>query len=159
MTSVLAVGAITVGVALSGRGTVAGLSTYMVASIAAMAVSLIALAFAGSFVIALVCMFALGFTFMGMRAATLTLVQYNVDPSKRGRVAAIYGLVGHSAPAIGALAVGALGDRFGIPLMVGLVGVITAGIAGLALYYRAACAASLEGPAAAAEPTLKRAAE
>jgi predicted MFS family arabinose efflux permease len=52
-----------------------------------------------------------------------TLIQASVEPQMRGRVMALYGMIFRAGPALGAVLMGSLSERFGLrlPLAVGAV--------------------------------------
>ena len=83
------------------------------------------LAFTSNFWLALVFVFVIGFTASAIRVSSMTLLQYSVEPHMRGRVASIYGMITHFGPALGAVMVGFLGDRLGLPLIMGAIGLFT----------------------------------
>ena len=77
-------------------------------------VALLAFAAAPNILLGLVCMFALGFALLACGIANQTLVQHAVDESMRGRVGGLLGIIWRGSPALGALAMGAAADRFGL---------------------------------------------
>src|ERR1051326_4268834 len=52
-----------------------------------------------------------------------TLIQASVEPQMRGRVMALYAMIFRAGPALGALLIGSLSERFGLrlPLAIGAV--------------------------------------
>jgi MFS family permease len=125
MTAILGVGAMLQAALIARRGGVSGLSNYAVQAILWMALAFGTLAYMSNFWLALVCIFVIGFAASATRVSSMTLLQYCVEPNMRGRVASIYGLITHFFPAAGALIVGVLGDRFGLPVIMGVIGVFT----------------------------------
>lgn len=144
MTSILGVGAMTQAALIARRGGVAGLSAYAIAAILWMAVAFCAISLISNFWLALVCIFVIGFTASATRVSSMTLLQYCIEPGMRGRVASIYGLITHFFPAAGALLVGALGDRLGLPIVMSMIGVFTLGVWIWAYGHRKQMAQSLE---------------
>lgn len=125
MTAMLGVGAMAQATLIARRGGVSGLSAYAIQAILWMGLAFCVIAFVSNFWLALVCVFVIGFTASATRVSSMTLLQYCVEPSMRGRVASIYGLITHFFPAAGALLVGALGDRLGLPTVMGVIGLFT----------------------------------
>ncbi|MBV8494815.1 MAG: MFS transporter, partial [Alphaproteobacteria bacterium] len=70
---------------------------------------------------------ALPFVFIAGTAMVITgvgaqtLIQASVEPQMRGRVMALYGMIFRAGPALGALLIGSLSERFGLrlPLAIG----------------------------------------
>jgi predicted MFS family arabinose efflux permease len=160
MTSAIGLGAMAQALTIARRG-IPGLTRYVVNAILVTALAYLALAFSAWFWLGLACVLVVGFTASSVRVGSMTLLQYSVDPDMRGRVASFYGMINHSGPALGALLIGALGDRLGIPFMMGVIGVVTLAIWAWAASRRAVMAASLEveGRAQTAAPPKDKAAE
>ncbi len=79
--------------------------------------------------IAMVCLAVLGFSMTSGGIATQQVVQFAVPDAMRGRVLGLFGMIFRSGPALGALAMGRIGDA------VGLGWPVTAGsLIGLAIY-------------------------
>ena len=94
---------------------------------------------------AVVCLAALGFSMTSGGIATQQVVQFAVPDEMRGRVLGLFGMIFRSGPALGALAMGRIGDAVGLgwPVTVGA-------LVGLAIYVyafsrRAQLHAALEG--------------
>ncbi|MGE4219702.1 MAG: MFS transporter, partial [Alphaproteobacteria bacterium] len=89
-------------------------------------------------------MTVLGFAFSVGGIATQTLLQVGIPDNLRGRVMSLYGLIFRGGPAVGALAMGTLGDWVGMawPLAVG--GLLAMVAVALCLPRRARMAAALE---------------
>ena len=90
--------------------------------------------------LALACALAavVGFTTSFAGITTQTLMQMATDDAHRGRVMGFWTVVSFGAPSLGAMAIGALGDAFGVApglAMIGLAGL--AATAALALGFRA----------------------
>lgn len=149
MTSILGVGAMLQAALIARRGGVNGLCFYAVQAILWMGAAFCALAFSANFWLALVFIFVIGFTASATRVSSMTLLQYAVEPHMRGRVASIYGLITHFFPALGALIVGLLGDRFGLPVVLGVIGAITLAVWAWAFGRRHVMAQTLEVEASA----------
>jgi len=144
MTAILGIGAMVQASLIARRDGVAGLSYYAIAAIVWMGGAFCALAFTTNFWLALVFVFIIGFTASATRVSAMTLLQYSVEPHMRGRVASIYGMITHFGPALGAVTVGFLGDRLGLPLVMGAIGLFTLGIWTWAFAQREEIATTLE---------------
>ena len=125
MTAILGVGAMVQASLIARRDGVSGLSLYALSAILWMAIAFCALAFTSNFWVALVFVFVIGFSSSATRVSSMTLLQYSVEPHMRGRVASIYGMITHFGPALGAVIVGFLGDRLGLPLVLGCLGLFS----------------------------------
>ena len=150
MTAILGIGAMVQASLIARRDGVAGLSYYGIAAIVWMGGAFCILAFTTNFWLALVFVFVIGFTSSATRVSSMTLLQYSVEPHMRGRVASIYGMITHFGPALGAVMVGFLGDRLGLPLIMGVIGLFTLAIWGWAFARREEIASTLEADVAEA---------
>lgn len=118
MTSVMGLGALTGGVWLAQRGPLTGLTGATIVNAIVFAVALLGFTATDYFPFALVCIAVAGFATVAYGTGTQSLVQVAVDRAMRGRVLGIYGLIFRGGPALGALAIGMLADRFGLRLPV-----------------------------------------
>lgn len=145
MVSVTGVGAMVGGFWLAQRGQVTGLTARVVMAILLLSLSLIGFAATNLFGFAMVCLFVTGFAVIVIGVGEQTLLQNAVDPAMRGRVMSLYGMIGRGAPAIGALAMGALAEGFGFqaPVLVGAAMLL--GLWWWASHRRDAMAKALEG--------------
>jgi len=88
-------------------------------------ISLAILAFTATdqFYIALPFVFIAGTAMVITGVGAQTLIQASVEPQMRGRVMALYGMIFRAGPALGAVLMGSLSERFGLrlPLAVGAV--------------------------------------
>ena len=97
--------------------------------------------------LAMVCLAALGFSMTSGGIATQQVVQFAVPDEMRGRVLGLFGMIFRSGPALGALAMGRIGD------VVGLGWPVTVGsLVGLAIYTYAYSRRSRLRAALEAEP-------
>ncbi len=125
MTAILGIGAMVQASLIARRDGISGLSYYGIAAIVWMGGAFCALAFTTNFWLALAFVFVIGFAASATRVSSMTLLQFSVEPHMRGRVASIYGMITHFGPALGAVIVGFLGDRLGLPLIMGAIGLFT----------------------------------
>ncbi|MEX2314673.1 MAG: MFS transporter, partial [Thermomicrobiales bacterium] len=82
-------------------------------------------AFGQSFALALVVLLVVGFAWAAFQALNSSLIISNTEPGYTGRVMSVY-LLTFSVMDIGAVGFGALSDRYGAPLSVGLGGLLLA---------------------------------
>lgn len=128
MSAALGVGAMIQAALIARRGAVGGLAMYGVNSVLVLGVAFCVLAVSGNFWIALAAILVIGFCSSALRVSWMTLLQHCVDQNMRGRVASIFGVITHLCPAVGALAAGAIGDRFGLQIVLGVMGAFTLGV-------------------------------
>ena len=76
---------------------------------------------------------------------TQTIVQLAVDPSMRGRVLSLHGLIFRGGPALGALLMGSLGDFVGLRPPVAVGAIVALGVAAMVATRASVLRASLEG--------------
>ncbi len=84
-------------------------------------------AFGQSFGLALVVLLLVGFSWAGFQALNSAMIISNTEPGYTGRVMSVY-LLTFSVMDIGAVISGALSDRIGAPVAVGVGGLLLAGI-------------------------------
>ncbi len=94
--------------------------------------------------IALIFSGLLGLSFIVINVSNQTLIQSAVDPSLRGRVISVYGLILQGIPALGALSLGGVAEHIGLRIPVFVGGLICLGVWGIAWRQRVALTASLE---------------
>lgn len=99
---------------LTARGRVEGLTTISIGALFATAIAVFSFVITESFFVALISVFLLGVTGICGGTSTQTLMQHAVDENLRGRVMSLYGMINRGAPALGALAMGAIAEVFGI---------------------------------------------
>lgn len=104
----------------SRSGGVKGLTKIMISAILVMAIAL--LIFTSSHWFWLGCAMAMlcGSMFIIMSVSNQTLIQASVDPSLRGRVIGVYGMVAQDLPAVGAMMMGGFAEHFGLQLPVAI---------------------------------------
>ncbi|MBM3599241.1 MAG: MFS transporter [Alphaproteobacteria bacterium] len=114
MTSMMGAGAFAGGLWLAQRGPLEGLTAATIISAIVFAVAILAFTATEMFPFALACIAVAGFATVAYGTGTQTLVQAAVHRTMRGRVLGIYGLIFRGAPALGALAMGAVADWHGL---------------------------------------------
>lgn len=117
------------------------LSLLSIPFIAAMLVLFVA---TGIFWVGLIGSALLGFGLLILTVTSQTLIQSAVEPAFRGRVVSVHGLVMMGIPALGAMALGGLGEYFGLRLPVLVGAAIFIALWTLAWHRRAALKRSLE---------------
>lgn len=106
LTSTVGFGAICSASYLTMRTSIRGLTVIAVTAVCVIGVGLIAFASASNFWFAVACLFVVGASMSASATGIMTLVQASVEPSMRGRVLSLYGLVFRGGPALGALIMG-----------------------------------------------------
>jgi len=121
MTSALGLGALVGGLWLARRGDRPGLTRATLTGAALGGVAVAAFAATDVFPLALLAISGAGVAIAISAVGAQTLVQTAVPDEMRGRVLSFYGLIFRSAPALGALAMGAASEVVGLgpPVMVG----------------------------------------
>jgi len=123
LTGAMGVGAIIGGMILATRTSVIGLTNYIVLNVLVLGIAVIGFSVAPNFWAALILLCLSGFSQVVIGIGEQTLVQNAAEPSMRGRVMSLYGMIGRAGPAIGALIMGALAEVLGLrwPVMGGAV--------------------------------------
>ncbi len=145
LTAAAGLGALVAGVWLAQRGTVVGLTRVLVSNFLLIAIALLAFTATGFFVVAVPAVFVTGFALTVNGISMQTLVQNTVDPTMRGRVLGLYGMVMGGGPALGALGMGALSESVGLRLPLAGGALICALAWVWAVRRRRALATNLEG--------------
>lgn len=109
----IGLGAMVGGLWLAERPADTDLLQRVVASQAVLVGAILGFVLTPWFSLALGCLAIAGGAMVIVGAGSQTLVQLTVDPDKRGRVMALFGMVFRGAPALGALWLGGLADRWG----------------------------------------------
>jgi MFS family permease len=106
MTSTVGLGAICAGTYLTMRTSIVGLTVIAVTAVCMLGVGLVAFASVTEFWFAIACLFLVGASMSTSATGVMTLVQASVEPSMRGRVLSLYGLIFRGGPALGSLTMG-----------------------------------------------------
>jgi MFS family permease len=123
------VGALFGALTLAFRSGVKGLGRWIMWCCAGFGASLVLFALSRSFYLSVILMLPVGYFIMLQMACSNTLIQVMVPDALRGRVMAFYAMMFMGMAPIGALLGGALSDRLGAPLTVGIGGVASIGAA------------------------------
>jgi predicted MFS family arabinose efflux permease len=108
------VGALLSSVWLAGRGHTAGLTRIAVGVLLVVAAAEAVFATTENLPVAMLSLTVLGFATVTTSITCQTLLQNTVDGHVRGRVMGLYGMAMRAGPAVGALALGSLSERFGL---------------------------------------------
>ncbi len=126
--SLLGIGAVAGGLLVATRGRTSGL--LMSAAGAASGLALLVAAVMPSLTLELVAVVPLGVAIIMFIASANSLLQLRSDPSMRGRVMALYGVLFIGTTPVGAPAMGWLAERFGVQAAMAIAGGLTL-VAGL----------------------------
>lgn len=121
LTSMVGVGAMVGGWILASRRGREGLVRVVLISAVVGYLSILVFVASDSLWLAIPAIGLFGTAMVAAGIGTQTIVQLAVDPSMRGRVLSLHGLIFRGGPALGALAMGAIGDWIGLrpPVAVG----------------------------------------
>lgn len=114
LTSAMGFGAMIGGLMIARQRGLHGLTRNVIWNVAFMAAAIAALASTENFWLGVVAAAACGFALTMNGTGVQTLIQSSVDGALRGRVMAVFTLLYQGAPAIGAVALGAIADHFGM---------------------------------------------
>jgi len=123
LVSTVGLGAICGGAWMLQRPGLTGLTSLVLGNTLVMSLAVIAFTASADFYIALPCAFVAGGAMVITGVGAQTLIQAAVEPQMRGRIMALYGMIFRAGPALGAVLMGSLSERFGLrlPLAVGAV--------------------------------------
>lgn len=116
LTACIGIGALLSGLWVANRGRLTGTAALAVGAVAAQATFTIGFIATGFFPFALLCAALMGASASVHGISVQTLVQSAADPSMRGRVLSLWGMITRACPASGALALGAAGEMLGLRL-------------------------------------------
>jgi predicted MFS family arabinose efflux permease len=121
LTSTVGLGAICGALWLLLRPAIAGLTGLVLGNTLVISLAILAFTATDQFTLALPCVFLAGTAMTVTGIGAQTLIQAAVDIGMRGRIMALYGMIFRAGPAIGAVLMGSLSQRFGLrlPLAVG----------------------------------------
>nr|WP_264185369.1 MFS transporter [Roseicella aerolata] len=134
LTACIGIGALFSGLWVANRGRVEGTTRLAIGAVGVQAIATIGFVATGWFPFALLCAAVMGGAGSVHGISTQTLVQNAADPAMRGRVLSLWGLITRACPALGALALGALGEVFGLRLPTILAMLLALLVLGWGLY-------------------------
>ena len=146
LTACFAVGALVSGLIVASRGRLGGTTRIAVLAILAQAVATALFAATGHFGFALLCAAAIGASASAHGISVQLLAQTAATPAMRGRILSLWALISRACPAMGALALGAAGEAFGLRLPTLLAAGLTLAVFAWGMSRAGGIAASLEGP-------------
>jgi predicted MFS family arabinose efflux permease len=123
LTSTVGLGAICGGAWLLLRPRIAGLTSIVLGNTLMISLAILAFTATDRFILALPCVFIAGCAMTITGIGAQTLIQAAVEVGMRGRIMALYGMIFRAGPALGAVLMGSLSERFGLrlPLAAGAV--------------------------------------
>ena len=157
LVSTVGLGAICGGAWMLRRPGLTGLTSVVLGNTLVISLAILAFAATDRFYVALPFVFVAGAAMVITGVGAQTLIQASVEPQMRGRVMALYGMIFRAGPALGALLIGSLSERFGLRLPLAIGAVISVAVCALTWARQRRMAPLLEGeppahvPAVAAE--------
>lgn len=146
LTGAFGIGALVGGVLLASRGRLAGTTRISNFAIGAQGLALAGFVATGWFPFGVLCAGLLGAASAVHGIAVQTLVQSASDPAMRGRILSLWGLIVRVFPALGALALGVLGEVFGLRWPTLAAALLALAVFALAMLRLPRMEAALEGP-------------
>ena len=152
LTSTVGLGAICGGAWLLLRPGVAGLTGVVLGHTLVISLAILAFTASDHFYLALPCVFIAGCAMTITGIGAQTLIQAAVEIGMRGRIMALYGMIFRAGPALGAVLMGSLSERFGLRLPLAVGAVVSCGFWAFTWAKQKRIAETLESePAAAGE--------
>ena len=123
LTACFGVGALIAGLWVAQRGRLEGTTRIAVFAVGAQALATAGFVATGWFPLGMLCAALIGAAASMHGVSAQTLLQSSTDPAYRGRMLSLWGLITRACPALGALALGGLGQVFGLttPTLVAVV--------------------------------------
>jgi len=121
LVSTVGLGAICGGAWMLLRPGLSGLTSVVLGHTLVISLAILGFTATDQFYVALPFVFVAGLAMVITGVGAQTLIQASVEPQMRGRVMALYGMIFRAGPALGAVLMGSLSERFGLrlPLAVG----------------------------------------
>jgi predicted MFS family arabinose efflux permease len=127
LTSTVGLGAICGGAWMLMRPAIAGLTSVVLANTLLISLAILAFTATDRFWLALPCVFVAGAAMVITGIGAQTLLQAAVDSRMRGRIMALYGMIFRAGPALGAVLMGSLSERFGLRLPLAFGAIVSCG--------------------------------
>ena len=127
LTSTVGIGAICGALWMLLRPAIAGLTRLVLAHTLVISLAILAFTATNRFILALPCVFLAGTAMTITGIGAQTLLQAAVDIRMRGRIMALYGMIFRAGPAVGAVLMGSLSERFGLRLPLALGALVSCG--------------------------------
>src|SRR5205085_11562979 len=131
LVSTVGLGAICGGAWMLRRPGLTGLTSVVLGNTLVISLAILVFAATDRFYVALPFVFVAGAAMVITGVGAQTLVQASVEPQRRGRVMALYGMIFRAGPALGALLIGSLSERFGLRLPLAIGAVISVAVCAL----------------------------
>ncbi len=128
LTASFGVGALVSGFWVANRGRIAGTTRIAVWTGLAQAAATAGFVATGFFPLGLLSAALIGATASVQGICVQTLLQSATDPALRGRMLSLWGMITRACPALGALALGAAGEAFGLRLPTLVAGLLFLGV-------------------------------
>jgi predicted MFS family arabinose efflux permease len=153
LVSTVGLGAICGGAWMLFRPARTGLTAVVLGNTLLMSLAVIGFTATDEFYIALPFAFIAGTAMVITGVGAQTLIQAAVEAQMRGRVMALYGMIFRAGPALGAVLMGSLSDRFGLRLPLAVGALLSCGVWAFTWAKQRRIAAILENdPASRVEP-------
>ena len=127
LTSTVGLGAIFGALWMLLRPAIAGLTRLVLGNTLVISLAILAFTATDRFMLALPCVFLAGTAMTITGIGAQTLLQAAVDIRMRGRIMALYGRIFRAGPAVGAVLMGSLSERFGLRLPLALGALVSCG--------------------------------
>jgi len=127
LTSTVGLGAICGALWMLLRPAIAGLTRLVLAHTLVISLAILAFTATNRFILALPCVFLAGTAMTITGIGAQTLLQAAVDIRMRGRIMALYGMIFRAGPAVGAVLMGSLSERFGLRLPLAFGALVSCG--------------------------------
>jgi predicted MFS family arabinose efflux permease len=127
LTSTVGLGAIFGALWMLLRPAIAGLTRLVLAHTLVISLAILAFTATDRFILALPCVFLAGTAMTITGIGAQTLLQAAVDIRMRGRIMALYEMIFRAGPAVGAVLMGSLSERFGLRLPLALGALVSCG--------------------------------
>jgi predicted MFS family arabinose efflux permease len=127
LTSTVGLGAICGAIWMLLRPAIAGLTGLVLGNTLVISLAILAFTSTDRFLLALPCVFVAGAAMTITGVGAQTLIQAAVDIRMRGRIMALYGMIFRAGPALGAVMMGSLSERFGLRLPLAIGAIISCG--------------------------------
>lgn len=150
LTSTVGLGAICGGAWMLLRPAIAGLTGVVLANTLMISLAILAFTATDRFYIALPCVFLAGTAMTISGIGAQTLLQAAVEIRMRGRIMALYGMIFRAGPALGAVLMGSLSERFGLRLPLAIGALVSCGFWGFTRLKQKRIAETLEADPLAA---------
>ena len=127
LTSTVGLGAICGAAWMLVRPAIAGLTGLVLANTLIISLAILGFTVTNVFYFALPCVFVAGAAMTITGVGAQTLIQAAVDIRMRGRIMALYGMIFRAGPAVGAVLMGSLSERFGLRLPLAIGALVSCG--------------------------------